>query len=77
MDIKMPQMGGIDLLKAVKKQNASVAVIMITGHPNDEDIMQARRHGAVNLYTKPLKLPEMLEEIHELAAGSYSSRINA
>jgi len=76
MDIKMPQMGGIDLLKAVKKQNASVAIIMITGYPNDEDIVRARRHGAINVYTKPLKLAEILEKIHELAAGSLKKETN-
>ena len=67
MDIKMPEIDGVDLLKMIKKQDARLKVIMITGYPNDENIAQAMRYGAINVYTKPLKLPKMLEEIHGLA----------
>jgi DNA-binding NtrC family response regulator len=72
MDLKMPEMGGIDLLKAVKKRDPSIAVIMLTAYPNDENIGQAIQYGAVSFYTKPLKFPEILEEIHELAARNPS-----
>ena len=68
MDVKMPEMSGIDLLKTIKKQNSSISVIMITGYPTVENAVQAMRYGAVNFYVKPLKLDDMLREIHELAA---------
>ena len=69
MDIKMPEIGGIELLKTVKKHDPSIAVIMITGYPNDENIAQALKYGAINVYTKPLKFADLLEEIHELAVS--------
>ncbi|GAK60963.1 two component, sigma54 specific, transcriptional regulator, Fis family [Candidatus Vecturithrix granuli] len=74
MDVKMPEIGGIDLLKAVKKSDASIAVIMITGYPTVENAVQAMKYGALNFYTKPLKLPELLREIHELAAARLQHR---
>jgi DNA-binding NtrC family response regulator len=67
MDIKMPEMGGIDLLKVIKTSDPSMTVIMITGYPTVENAVLAMKYGAVNFYTKPLKLPELLKEIHELA----------
>ncbi len=67
MDIKMPQMGGIDLLKAVKQHNPSLPIIMMTGYPTVKNAVRAMKYGAVNVYVKPLKLPELLQEIHELA----------
>ena len=70
MDIKMPEMGGIDLLKVIKTSDPSLAVIMITGYPTVENAVRAMKYGAVNFYTKPLRLPELLKEIHELAAKS-------
>lgn len=70
MDIKMPEMGGIDLLKVVKKHDPSIPVMMITGYPTVENAVRAMKYGAINFYTKPLKLSEMLKEIHELAANS-------
>ena len=57
MDVKMPEIGGIDLLKVVKKQDLSIPVIMITGYPTVENAVRAMKYGAVNFYTKPLKLP--------------------
>ena len=70
MDIKMPEMGGIDLLKVIKKFDPSMPVIMITGYPTVENAVLAMKYGAVNFYTKPLRLPELLKEIHELAVYS-------
>ena len=70
MDIKMPEMGGIDLLKVIKKFDPAMPVIMITGYPTVENAVQAMKYGAVNFYTKPLRLSELLQEIHELAAKS-------
>lgn len=72
MDIKMPEVGGIDLLKVIKKADPDVAVIMITGYPTVENTVRAMKYGALNVYTKPLNLPELLREIHELAAQAVS-----
>ena len=74
MDVKMPEMGGIDLLKVVKRHDPSMSVIMITGYPTVENAVRAMRYGALNFYTKPLKLPEMLKEIHELSANISRKR---
>lgn len=68
MDVRMPEMEGVDLLKTIKKRDAAIAVIMITGYPTVENAVQAMKYGAINFYTKPLKFPELLKEIHELAA---------
>ncbi len=74
MDIRMPGMGGVELLKATKKQDSSIPVIMITGYPTVEDAVAAMRYGAVNVYTKPLKLDVLLKEIHELASSTERKR---
>lgn len=66
MDIKMPHIGGIDLLKTFKKQDISIPVIMITGYPTFDNAVRAMKYGAINVYTKPLNFAEMLKEIHEL-----------
>jgi DNA-binding NtrC family response regulator len=66
----MPQMSGIDLLKVVKKQDAAIPVIMITGYPTVENAVRAMKYGAINFYTKPLKLSKLLKEIQELVTKS-------
>src|SRR6187431_931342 len=56
LDIGLPGMSGIDVLKEVKQLDASLRVIMITGQTEDELIRQARVLGADDYVTKPFTL---------------------
>src|SRR5262245_9704367 len=56
LDIGLPGMSGIDVLKTVKKKDPSVRVIMITGQTEDELMRQARILGADDYVTKPFTL---------------------
>ncbi|GAK49421.1 two component, sigma54 specific, transcriptional regulator, Fis family [Candidatus Moduliflexus flocculans] len=67
MDLRMPHIGGIDLLKATKKHKHSIAAIMMTGYPTVEDAVAAMRYGALNVYLKPLDWEALLKEIRELS----------
>ena len=66
MDIRMPEIGGVNLLQSVKEQHPHIPVIMITGYPSVETAVRAMKYGAVNYYTKPLKLNKLLQEMRQL-----------
>ncbi len=78
MDIRMPKLGGIDLLKIVKKDRREIPIIMVTGYPSVDSAVQSMRYGALNVYVKPLKIPEIINEIeqvmrsHRKEANTYS-----
>jgi len=63
LDVRMPGLGGIDLLKSVKTHNPDLPVIMITGYPAVDTAVTAMRFGAVNFFPKPLPYQELLQEI--------------
>jgi len=67
MDLRMPEIGGIELLKAVKNEHCDVPVIMITGYPTVETAVRTMKYGAANYYTKPLKLNSLITEAKQLA----------
>jgi DNA-binding NtrC family response regulator len=69
MDIKMPQLRGIDLLKLVKGRDRSIPVIMITGYPSIENAVESMRYGALNFFVKPLKIKELITEIERIRAS--------
>ena len=69
MDIRMPQLPGIDLLKALKHEQPSLPVIMITGFPSVENAVLSMRYGALNFFVKPLPIRELLQEIQQLAGS--------
>jgi DNA-binding response OmpR family regulator len=56
LDIIMPGMGGIDVLKEIKKIDPTVGVIMVTAVDDHELAMQILELGADDYITKPLNL---------------------
>jgi DNA-binding NtrC family response regulator len=67
LDIKMPQMGGLDLLRKLKEINASIPIIMVTGHGSIYDAVIAMKYGAADFFTKPLNNAALIEEIKQFA----------
>lgn len=69
LDIGLPGISGIEVLKQVKAKDASVRVIMITGQAEDELMRQARVLGADDYVTKPFTLEylsgEVLDKLHK------------
>jgi DNA-binding NtrC family response regulator len=66
MDIRMPEIGGVDLLRKVKDSHPTMPVIMITGYPSIDTAVRAMKYGAINYYTKPLNLGNLLQETRQL-----------
>jgi EAL domain-containing protein (putative c-di-GMP-specific phosphodiesterase class I) len=58
-DIVMPELDGIQLLRAIRERDADVPVVLVTGAPDVATAMQAVRLGALLYLTKPVDLEEM------------------
>ncbi len=54
-DIKMPGMDGIEVLKNIKKRNPEVEVVIITGHGDIDNAIEALKHGASDFINKPVR----------------------
>jgi DNA-binding NtrC family response regulator len=59
-DLKMPMMDGIEVLQAVKKQDADIPVIMITAFGTMEAAEEAVHRGAYDFITKPFRKEQIL-----------------
>jgi DNA-binding NtrC family response regulator len=53
-DLRMPQLGGMDLLKQVQQERPNVSFIMLTGQGTIEEAVEATKLGAFNFLEKPL-----------------------
>jgi len=60
MDIKMPQVNGLEVLQQIHIQHPNVPVVMITGYKSVETAAEATRLGASGYLTKPFKSEEVL-----------------
>ena len=59
LDIKLPEMDGIEVLKKIKALYPDIEVIMISGHGDMEIVIQAMRYGATDYFAKPFRLFEI------------------
>ena len=61
MDIRMPDMNGLEALEAINANYPKLPVILFTGQPDLNSAVGALRHGALDYLQKPLK-PELIVE---------------
>ncbi len=66
LDLKMPGIDGLEVLRRVKKRYPQIQVIILTGHGSDRDEAAARRLGAFDHLQKPVDINDLVH-IMELA----------
>jgi DNA-binding NtrC family response regulator len=59
-DIKMPEMDGLEVLELIFKEEGDAQVIMISGHGNIDNAVEAIKKGAYDFIEKPLDLNRLL-----------------
>ncbi|GIL17735.1 MAG: acetoacetate metabolism regulatory protein AtoC [Oligoflexia bacterium] len=62
MDVKMPEMNGLDALTAIKEHDPSTFVVIMTAHSNLQDAVTAIKEGAYDYVEKPVQ-PQRLTDI--------------
>jgi len=72
LDIWMPKVDGIELLKEIKKQAPEVNVVMVSGHGNIHTAVAATKLGAFDFIEKPLSLDGLLLTVRR-ALGEAAS----
>jgi two-component system nitrogen regulation response regulator NtrX len=60
LDVWLPNMGGIDVLKEIKKDYPEIEVILISGHANIDLAVKAVKLGAFDFLEKPLSLDKII-----------------
>jgi len=58
-DLMLPDGSGLDLLREIKSQNPSIAVIMITAHTSTKSAVEALKAGAHDYIAKPFDIDEL------------------
>lgn len=59
MDIRMPQLDGINALRIIKRIQPSLPVIMFTGQAGQGDMLSATRLGALHCMLKPVQIDKL------------------
>jgi two-component system NtrC family response regulator len=71
LDMKMPGMDGMELLKILKKKHKFLEVVILTGFSSIDSAVEATKHGAFGYLEKPYNFEKLLEILKE----AYETRL--
>jgi DNA-binding response OmpR family regulator len=63
LDIRMPGMSGMEVLKSIKAKNKATGVIMLSAYGDTETVDEALRLGADHYLQKPMNLKHLVETL--------------
>lgn len=69
LDMKIPGMDGLEILKHIKEMNPSIKVIMMTAYGELDMIKEATELGALMHFTKPFDIDEMRVAVNMQLSG--------
>jgi two-component system response regulator HydG len=72
-DLRMPGVSGLELLRAIRKENSDVPVVMLTAYGTVNDAVEAMKHGAVDFLSKPLRRETILKCVQDTLARAVRS----
>ena len=69
LDLKMPDMNGPAFLREFQKEQRTIPVIIVTGHPDDSLMAEALQYGPFTMLAKPIVREQLLQAIGTLLNG--------
>ena len=71
LDVNMPGMSGLDVLREIRSFDPSITVLIITAHGNIRDAVEAMRDGAYNYIEKPVQQSD-IEDLVKKASQAHA-----
>lgn len=72
LDVKMPGLGGLEVIKKVKEKWPNLQVLLLTGHGSTRDAEEGMRAGAFKYVMKPVNIEDLVALLRE-ACGEGES----
>ena len=65
IDVKMPGIGGLELMRKIKQQYPHTRIILFTGHGSAREGEQGIAEGAFDYLIKPVKIENLIKKIND------------
>jgi FixJ family two-component response regulator len=74
LDVRLPELSGLDLQQRLKQLNNEIPIVFITGHGDIPMSVRAMKAGAVEFLTKPFGDQELLDAIQQAIERDHNRR---
>jgi FixJ family two-component response regulator len=75
LDVRLPDLSGLELQQELRNANVGLPIIFITGHGDIPMSVRAMKAGAVEFLTKPFREEDLLEAIHQGIDRNRAARL--
>lgn len=65
LDVKMPGLGGFEVIKRIKQERPGLVVIFLTGHGSEGSAEEGMRMGAFDYLLKPVDIDALVKILHQ------------
>jgi len=65
LDVKMPDIDGIEVYRQIRAKLPDMPVVLLTGHSSVDDAFQTAKDGIADYLTKPIDIDKLAEVIHQ------------
>lgn len=65
LDVLMPGLGGLEVLKRIKAQHSHIPVILLTGRGSTKEGIEGMQLGAVDYLMKPIDITELIKKMQQ------------
>ena len=70
LDVKMPEIGGLEVIKRIKAQRPELHVILLTGHGSAHDVEKGMALGAFDYLMKPVDIDVLVRTLLSATEGA-------
>jgi len=77
LDLKMPGIHGLEVLRWIKNHHPSIQVIILTGHGTEQDEEKARELGAFDYLKKPVETESLVNKIRTAYRANFEDSMSA
>lgn len=75
VDLRMPEMGGIEFIKKARRSGFKNRWILITAYPSLEAVGEAKNQGAYDVLVKPLNILELEDTVLRAVSSSENKEV--
>ena len=69
LDVKMPGLGGFEIIARIRQKQPQLAVVFLTGHGSEDSAEEGMRMGAFDYLMKPVDIDALVEILHKAMKG--------